>query len=235
MAWQSRVRDMERAYEQSTTSIATARRRGATKSRDIGRGLQKDYVNMLRDDVESASGDRAKTFATNGVSSSTAADADSGTPSKDPELKVRDGDGGASVGDESARSGREDVPGLDDFGPVAVDDDEEPVLTRLKPNEDVRRPSLLLRALDFSRRVGLIGASILFGIFLVFVAMSVYEEMQTSGNHDPLRPKFAPGVAVTVDERTVAEEASARGESAKNAFLDVEREAGVDGASAMNT
>lgn len=195
----------------------------------------KDYVNMLRDDVESASGDRAKTFAMNGVSSSTAADADAETPSKDPESKVRDGAAGASAGGASASSGREDVPGLDDFGSVALDDDEEPVLTRLKPNEDVRRPSLLLRALDFSRRVGLIGASVLFGIFIVFVAMSVYEEMQTSGNHDPLRPKFAPGVAVTVDERKVAEEASARGESAKKTFLDVEREAGVDGASAMNT
>ena len=195
----------------------------------------KDYVNMLRDDVESASGDRAKTFAMNGVSSSTAADADSETPSKDPESKVRDGAAGASAAGASASSGREDVPGLDDFGSVALDDDEEPVLTRLKPNEDVRRPSLLLRALDFSRRVGLIGASVLFGIFLVFVAMLVYEEMQTSGNHDPLRPKFAPGVAVTVDERKVAEEASARGESAKKTFLDVEREAGMDGASAMNT
>jgi len=190
----------------------------------------KDYVNMLRDDVESASGDRAKTFAMNGVSSSTAADADAETPSTDPESKVRDGAAGARAAGASANSGREDVPGLDDFGSVALDDDEEPVLTRLKPNEDVRQPSLLLRPLDFSRRVGLIGASVLFGIFLVFVAMSVYEEMQTSGNHDPLRPKFAPGVAVTVDERKVAEEASARGESAKKTFLDVEREAGVDGA-----
>lgn len=81
----------------------------------------------------------------------------------------------------------------------------------------------------------MIGASVLFGIFLVIVAMSVYEEMQTSGNYDPWRPKFASGVAVTVDERKVAEEASARGESAKNTFLDVECEAGVDGASAMNT
>jgi hypothetical protein len=185
--------------------------------------LQKDYVNLLRDDVESASSDRAKTFATNGASSSTTASANAGTPSKDPELKVRDG-AGASDGDANARSAHDDVPGLDDFGPLERDSDDPPVLTRLKSSEDARRPSLLLKALDFSRRVGVVGASVLFGIFLVFVAISVYEEMQTSGEHDALRPKFAPGSAVTVDVRTVPEEAAARGESEKNAFLDVERE-----------
>lgn len=55
-----------------------------------------------------------------------------------------------------------------------------------------------------------------------------------SGNYDLLRLKFVLGVVVMVDEWMVVEEAAARGESAKNAFLDVEREVGVDGVSVMN-
>lgn len=132
---------------------------------------------MICDDVEFVLGDCVKMFVMNGVLFLIVVVVDLGMLSKDLELKVRDGDVGVSVDDESARFGCEDVLGLDDFGLVVVDDDEEFVLMWLKLNEDVWWLSLLLRALDFSRRVGLIGALILFGIFFVFVVMLVYEEM----------------------------------------------------------
>jgi hypothetical protein len=72
------------------------------------------------------------------------------------------------------------------------------------------------------RNVGLVGAAALFGTFLVFVAFAVYEEMRNAGT-DALRPQLGP--MAYVDSRTVAEEAEIRGESAKDALLDVEREA----------
>lgn len=230
MAWQSRVKDMERSFETAESTILAARRRGKRgKVHDASATMHKDYRAMLRDADDAGASERAREEeGRDGVMSDDSAartspgetrvrvDVDETSTSGEAEPR-RDGDKGE--GDE----GGQGVPGMEDFGPAIDADVERPAMRRMTPKGETRAPTALMRALDWTRRLGLVGAAALFGMFLVLVAFAVYEEMRAVTPYDPLRPDFGPNGPI-VDSMTVAEEAAARGESETAALLDVERE-----------
>jgi len=230
MAWQSRVRDMERSFETAESTILAARRRGkGGKVHDASATMRKDYRAMLRDADDAGASERARVEGgRDGVMSDDSAeraspgetrvrvDVDETSTSGEAEPR-RDGDGD---GDDEDVHG---VPGMEDFGPAIDADVERPAMRRMRPKGETYAPTALMRALAWTRRLGLVGAAALFGIFLVLVAFAVYEEMRAVTPYDPLRPDFGPNGPI-VDSMTVAEEAAARGESATAALLDVERE-----------
>jgi len=210
---------MERSFEDATAFVRVARRRnGGVKGVSTAKQLQEDYDALLaanndaNGDSERETGDVERG---NGSLAST-------RPSEDDIVAMVDA---TTLGDDASASEDElgatsAVPGFDDFGPAvcAVDD----VKRKKKRHHTSPSHSFARRALDAVRNVGLVGAAALFGTFLVFVAFAVYEEMRNAGT-DALRPQLGP--MAYVDSRTVAEEAEIRGESAKDALLDVEREA----------
>lgn len=219
MAWQSRVVDMERSFEDATAFVRVARRRhGGVKDASTSKQLQEDYDALLAESNDDGYDARRETGDVERGNES----APSTRPSEDDTVDAV----AMVVVDESDASEDESdspsaVPGFDDFGPaVCAVDDAKRRKKRLKPSSSPSR-TFARRALDAVRNVGLVGAAALFGTFLVFVAFAVYEEMQNDGT-DALRPDLGP--MAYVDSRTVAEEAAIRGESAKEALLDVERE-----------
>jgi len=230
MAWQSRVRDMERSFETAESTILAARRRGKRgKVNDASATMRKDYRAMLRDADDAGASDKAREEeGRDGVMSDDSAartspgetrvDVDETSTSGEAEPR-RDGDGDGDGDDEGVHG----VPGMEDFGPAIDADVERPAMRRMTPKGETRAPTALMRALDWTRRLGLVGAAALFGMFLVLVAFAVYEEMRAVTPYDPLRPDFGPNGPI-VDSMTVAEEAAARGESETAALLDVERE-----------
>lgn len=84
------------------------------------------------------------------------------------------------------------VPGLDDFGP-AIENDEERVMTKMEACGEARGKPLVLMALDAVRRAGVVGAAALFGLFLIFFGMAMFEEMQKGMIISDLRPDVGPG------------------------------------------
>lgn len=222
MAWQSRVVDMERSFEDATAFVRVARRRhGGTKDASTSsKQLQEDYDALLAENNDDENDDAGREAGDvergNGSASST-------RPSEDDAVgavaRVVVDESDASE-DESDGATSSAVPGFDDFGPaMCAVDDATRKKKRLKPSQTSL--TFARRALDAVRNIGLVGAAALFGTFLVFVAFAVYEEMRNDGT-DALRPELGP--MAYVDSRTVAEEAAIRGESAKEALLDVERE-----------
>ena len=221
MAWQSTVVEMERSFVDANRTIAVARRRNASASSVVSSAkLRKDFDDMLAENDATRDGNDA------GTSASTSEDASS------VEARAGEGNGregavkaGAAGRERDAEAGGGDVvPGMEDFGPAVME--EERVMTKLEPKLDGRQKSTLIRALEATQRLGLVGAAVLFGVFLIFFAFAVYEEMQQGARERELRPDFGPN-GPFVDTRTVAEEAAIRGESATAALLDVEREHGV--------
>lgn len=221
MAWQSRVVDMERSFEDATAFVRVARRRhGGVKDASTSKQLQEDYDALLAENNDDENDDAGREAGDvergNGSASST-------RPSEDDAVgavaRVVVDESDASE-DESDGATSSAVPGFDDFGPaMCAVDDATRKKKRLKPSQTSL--TFARRALDAVRNIGLVGAAALFGTFLVFVAFAVYEEMRNDGT-DALRPELGP--MAYVDSRTVAEEAAIRGESAKEALLDVERE-----------
>lgn len=215
---------MERSFEDATAFVRVARRRhGGVKDASTSKQLQEDYDALLaenNDDDESGSGrETGDVERGNGSASSTRP---SGDDTADAVARVVVDESDTSE-DESDGATSSAVPGFDDFGPAmrAVDDATRKK-KRLKPSQtSLASRTFARRALDAVRNIGLVGAAVLFGTFLVFVAFAVYEEMRNDGT-DALRPELGP--IAYVDSRTVAEEAAIRGESAKEALLDVERE-----------
>jgi len=210
---------MERSFEDATAFVRVARRRhGGVKDASTSKQLQEDYDALLaenNDDGDDARRETGDVERGNDAAPST-------RPSEDDTVDAV----AMVVVDESDASEDESdspsaVPGFDDFGPaVCAVDNAKRRKKRLKPSSSPSR-TFARRALDAVRNVGLVGAAALFGTFLVFVAFAVYEEMRNDGT-DALRPELGP--MAYVDSRTVAEEAAIRGESAKEALLDVERE-----------
>lgn len=233
MAWQSRVKDMERSFETAESTILAARRRGKRgKGRDATATMTRAGATMTRDVNDAGEGERAREDEERHgtISDDSAARSSPGETRVDVDVDETSTSGEAERrGDaRDARRGVEDegvhgVPGMEDFGPAVDADVERPVMRRMRPKGETRAPAALLRALEWTRRLGLVGAAALFGMFLVLVAFAVYEEMGAMGPRDPLRPDFGPDGPI-VDSMTVAEEAEARGESATAALLDVERE-----------
>ena len=235
MAWQSRVKDMERSFETAESTILAARRRGKRgKGRDATATMTRAGATMTRDVNDAGEGERAREdeerHAT--MSDDSAARSSPGETRVDVDVDVDEtstsGEAERRGDARDARRGVEDegvhgVPGMEDFGPAVDADVERPVMRRMRPKGETRAPAALLRALEWTQRLGLVGAAALFGMFLVLVAFAVYEEMGAMGPRDPLRPDFGPDGPI-VDSMTVAEEAEARGESATAALLDVERE-----------
>lgn len=222
MAWQSRVVDMERSFEDATAFVRVARRRhgGVKDASTSSKQLQEDYDALLAENNDDENDDAGREAGDvergNGSASST-------RPSEDDAVgavaRVVVDESDASE-DESDGATSSAVPGFDDFGPaMCAVDDATRKKKRLKPSQTSL--TFARRALDAVRNIGLVGAAALFGTFLVFVAFAVYEEMRNDGT-DALRPELGP--MAYVDSRTVAEEAAIRGESAKEALLDVERE-----------
>lgn len=210
---------MERSFEDATAFVRVARRRhGGVKDASTSKQLQEDYDALLAESNDDGYDARRETGDVERGNES----APSTRPSEDDTVDAV----AMVVVDESDASEDESdspsaVPGFDDFGPaVCAVDDAKRRKKRLKPSSSPSR-TFARRALDAVRNVGLVGAAALFGTFLVFVAFAVYEEMQNDGT-DALRPDLGP--MAYVDSRTVAEEAAIRGESAKEALLDVERE-----------
>jgi len=221
MAWQSTVVEMERSFVDANRTIAVARRRNASASPAMSSAkLQKDFDDMLAESDATRKENDAETRA------STTED----TSSVNARVGGRNGTVGAVVTDASGRERDADdgagdvVPGMEDFGPAVTQ--EERVMTKLEPKSDGRQKSTLIRALEATQRLGLVGAAVLFGVFLIFFAFAMFEEMQQGARERELRPDFGPN-GPFVDKRTVAEEAAMRGESATAALLDVERESGV--------
>lgn len=221
MAWQSRVVDMERSFEDATAFVRVARRRhGGVKDASTSKQLQEDYDALLAENNDDESDDAGRETGDvergNGSASSTRPSEDD---TADAVARVVVDESDASE-DESDGATSSAVPGFDDFGPaMCAVDDATRKKKRLKPSQTSL--TFARRALDAVRNIGLVGAAALFGTFLVFVAFAVYEEMRNDGT-DALRPELGP--MAYVDSRTVAEEAAIRGESAKEALLDVERE-----------
>ena len=231
MAWQSRVKDMERSFETAESTILAARRRGKRgKGRDATATMTRAGATMTRDANDAGEGESARedegrhgTMSDDSAArespGETRVDVDETSTSGEAERRGDRGDARRGVEDEGVHG----VPGMEDFGPAVDADVERPVMRRMRPKGETRAPAALLRALEWTRRLGLVGAAALFGMFLVLVAFAVYEEMGAMAPRDPLRPDFGPDGPI-VDSMTVAEEAEARGESATAALLDVERE-----------
>ena len=203
------------SFMDATTTLASARRRG--KGRDttnaLGAGLKQDYVQMLEDTTDAP----PKPALTNTII------AESG----EEYISIESGGALGDDDDESAylrenTAKRAGDVGLGDFGPDLGDDVEMPTMRKMKP---IAQPqdSLLGRPLAMVRNIGIIGAAVLFGVFIVGVGMVVWEEMQADAGTDEFRPNVAMD-GTFVDSRTIAQEAAMRGESAKNAMLDVEKE-----------
>lgn len=212
---------MERSFEDATAFVRVARRRhGGVKDASTSKQLQEDYDALLADNNDDGESDDARR-ETGDVERGNDS-APSMRPSEDNTVDavamvvVEESDASEDESDSPSA-----VPGFDDFGPaLCAVDDAKRKKKRLKPTSSPSR-TFARRALDAVRNVGLVGAAALFGTFLVFVAFAVYEEMRNDGT-DALRPELGP--MAYVDSRTVAEEAAIRGESAKEALLDVERE-----------
>ena len=231
MAWQSRVKDMERSFETAESTILAARRRGKRgKEQDATATMTRAGATMTRDANDAGEGESARedegrhgTMSDDSAArespGETRVDVDETSTSGEAERRGDRGDERRGVEDEGVHG----VPGMEDFGPAIDADVERPVMRRMRPKGETRAPAALLRALEWTRRLGLVGAAALFGMFLVLVAFAVYEEMGAMAPRDPLRPDFGPDGPI-VDSMTVAEEAEARGESATAALLDVERE-----------
>ena len=226
MAWQSRVAAMERSYVQAHDVITTARRRGGKSSVEradvASSALRRDYDNMLRAKDARGNDEDASESASMSTTIERDVEANEEKTRTERTREVED-----SAHEREGVSGRaaDVVPGLDDFGP-AIENDEERVMTKMEACGEARGKPLVLMALDAVRRAGVVGAAALFGLFLIFFGMAMFEEMQKGMIISDLRPDVGPGGFV--DERTVAEEAEFRGESAKAAMLDVERETGFE-------
>lgn len=218
MAWQAQVRDMEKSFIDATTTLAAARRRG--KGRDttteLGAGLKQDYAQMLKDTSDTQSKPApANTIVAEGGEEYISIDSGDAVGNDDAE----------SAYSREFTNGLAEHPGdvgLGDFGPDLGDDVEMPTMRKMTPIAQTEQ-SLLVRVLAMTRNIGIIGAAVLFGLFIVGVGMVVWEEMQADAGADEFRPNVAID-GTFVDSKTIAQEAAMRGESAKDAMLDVEKE-----------
>ena len=230
MAWQSRVKDMERSFETAESTILAARvdeeaweRTGSTAT------MTRAGATMTRDANDAGEGEHARGRACDHVGRFSRALVAGRDARGRGRGRGRDiGVGRAERRQHETRRGVEDegvhgVPGMEDFGPAVDADVERPVMRRMRPKGETRAPRrCCARSVDAAARFGRRG-----GALRNVSRLGRVRRVRRDGRDGPAR-SVATGFRTGRPDRGLDDGGGeAGGESATAALLDVEREIGA--------